>query len=83
MSALVLVWIIMNPTVPFMAVGDQATMWRRFAEVTIGEQVGAVCMLTDPRPLPTQCHPFRPMVVAVVVAGDDVELFPQIIASQP
>ena len=77
MSALVLAWITMNPPVPFMVDGDQATMWRRFAKVTIVEQVEAVRMPIDPRLLPARCRPFLRMVVAVVAAVvvGDVESF--------
>jgi hypothetical protein len=64
-SALALAWITMNPTVAFMADGDLATMWRRFAEATIVEQAAAVRMLIDPRPLPARHRLFRRMVVAV------------------
>ena len=66
----------MNPTVPFMVAGDLATTWRRFAEVTIVDQVEAVRMLIDPRLLPARCRPFPRMVAAVaavvvaVVVGD-------------
>jgi hypothetical protein len=68
-TALVLVWITMNPTVPSMAAGDLVTMWRRFAAVTVVVQVEAVRMLIDPRPLPARCLLFRRMVVAAVVAA--------------
>jgi hypothetical protein len=44
-------------------------MWRRFAEVTIVEQVVAVCMLIDPRLLHARCRLFRRMVVAAVVVA--------------
>ena len=74
-----LVRITMNPTVPIMVAGDLATMWRRFAAVTIVHPVEAAThlrMLIDPRLLPARCRLFRRMVavaaavvVAVVVGG--------------
>ena len=71
----VLAWITMNPTAPFMVDGDLATMWRRFAAVTIGEQVEAVANLgmpIDPRPLPARRRPFPRTVAAIVVAVEAV-----------
>lgn len=67
MSALV--WITTNPMVRITTDGDLVTMWRRFAEVTIVDQVEAVRILIDPRQLPIRCRLFRPMVVAVMVAA--------------
>jgi hypothetical protein len=77
-----LVWIMMNPTAPSMADGDLATMWRRFAEVTIVEQVEAVRMLIDPRLPPARRRLFPRVVAAVAVAAaGDVELFADRITS--
>jgi hypothetical protein len=64
-----------------MAAGNLATRLRRFATAAIVKPVevaGHLRLLTDPRLLPARCPLFRRVAVVadVVVAVDDVNLFP-------
>src|SRR5450759_3401626 len=58
----------MNPMVPSTVTGDLATVWGRFAAVTIDQTVVAVThlrILTNPRLHPTRCRLFRRILVLV------------------
>jgi hypothetical protein len=66
--------ITMNPTVPTTVAGDLATVWGRFATVTIVQTVvmsTPLRMLTDPRLHPTRFRLFRR--VRVLAARDRVK----------